>query len=305
MPLLVQTPNRRDLARKAPYPRYLNVLSRKETAVQRQLRRGGSGSYEREMQATLLGVAEAQAGRLVMYDVGAHIGYYSAMVAAVLHAAAPQIVAFEPTPATATLACELRNGNGLRYHVCKTAVSSATGTTQLYLSPKAESSNSLDHRFRTGSVPVDVPVTTIDHYIESGGPIPSFLKIDVETLEHEVLRGAMNTIIQARPYITCELLPSNNEERLRTALAWLEHLDYSFYQILPDWKWSRCSGRDVLKNIDGTWRDWLLVPGSLPTETQDLARRWNESLTACDRSTNVEVPPGKDVSAYLKKKWDS
>ena len=54
MPLLIKVPeNRAVLSATGPYPRALNMLGRRQTAVQRQLRRSGLAGYEPMTQATL------------------------------------------------------------------------------------------------------------------------------------------------------------------------------------------------------------------------------------------------------------
>ncbi|MEO9971915.1 MAG: hypothetical protein ABJG15_19120 [Hyphomonadaceae bacterium] len=99
MPLLAQTPkNSAFISKYGSYRKYINVLSRKETAVQRQIRRGGLGSYEAEFQAALMALCEQPSNRLVFYDVGAHIGIYSALIGVIFKQRSPAIFAFEPTP---------------------------------------------------------------------------------------------------------------------------------------------------------------------------------------------------------------
>ena len=77
MPLFIATP--RNDTSKHPYATHLNVLSRKQTAVQRALRRGGLANYEPLLQATLFSLCDSSNHRPVFYDVGSHIGLYSAL----------------------------------------------------------------------------------------------------------------------------------------------------------------------------------------------------------------------------------
>ncbi|MEK8171140.1 hypothetical protein NKH77_21310 [Streptomyces sp. M19] len=143
MPLAVTLPlNPDSLAAHGPYPRALNVLSRERTAVQRRLCRAGLAGYEPLTQATLLTLAQQAPEGTAVYDVGAHIGLYAALISAVCGPRGPRTYAFEPTPDTADLADEIRAYNGLGHEVVRTAVASAPGTAELYLSLKAESSNS-------------------------------------------------------------------------------------------------------------------------------------------------------------------
>lgn len=76
----------------------------------------------------------------------------------------------------------------------------------------------------------------------------SFIKIDVENFEYEVLLGAKETILRNRPYIILEIMGNtynpilNRDERVRQTIAMLEQLGYS------------------LKYIEGSWSDWLATP---------------------------------------------
>lgn len=76
----------------------------------------------------------------------------------------------------------------------------------------------------------------------------SFIKIDVENFEYEVLLGAEETIRRNRPYIILEIMGNvyqpipNREELVQKTLSMLRQLGYS------------------LTYIDGSWSDWLAVP---------------------------------------------
>ena len=164
MPMYVTLPrNHHVLDTRVPYRRALNVMDRKETAVQRQLRRGGLASYEPMTQATLLALVEVASTPCTFLDVGAHMGLYSAMVKSV-YGADVRVRAFEPTPNTAELARRLARVNDLDYEVVELALSSAPGEALLYISEKAETSNSLQAGFRESTEQVRVTVSTLDDY---------------------------------------------------------------------------------------------------------------------------------------------
>jgi len=300
MSLLIQTPHRPDIARRTPYRRYLNMLSRNETAVQRALRRGGSGQYETDMQATLLAVCEWLGPDCVFYDVGAHVGYYSAMAATLFKGVGIRVVAFEPTPDTANIARAIRSANGLDYEIIQAAVADVPGSVELFLSPKAETSNSLDGTFREGSVPVTVRAMTIDEYVAGGGPIPNFIKVDVETFEHAVLIGGMKTIADARPYLTCEILPTENFSAMAAVLDRLEDIGYRFYQISDAAQWMAHRAADVEPNLDSVLRDWLFLPQEMPTELPELIASWRSSLEQCDADTNIGVKSGSILKRTIR-----
>ena len=76
----------------------------------------------------------------------------------------------------------------------------------------------------------------------------SFIKIDVENFEYEVLFGAEQTIRRNRPYMIIEIMGNvyspipNREELVQKTIRMVEQMGYS------------------LKYIDGSWSDWLATP---------------------------------------------
>jgi FkbM family methyltransferase len=306
MPLIAQTPrNKKFLSNNDRYPRYINFLDRKKTAVQRQIRRGGLGSYESDFQSAFLSLCELQAGHFVVYDIGAHIGFYSALASCIFggRRGGPFILAFEPTPSTAKEAISLRDANGFVYQVLQVAVGASAGSTELFLSTKAETSNSMNPDFRPGSTPITVEVTTIDKVYSSGAPAPGIIKIDVETFETEVIRGAFHTILKTRPYITCEMLPSASKRDLKATLGMLDGLEYTFYQVTKEDEFQPRGVEDSLEAISSDDRDWIFAPSKLGDDFFEMKRNWSRALKDCETGTNVLVEGGVDCSKYLEKLW--
>ena len=75
---------------------YLNIVVGKSTAVQRALRREGLAAYEPPTVAAILAVMELQEPGFTFFDVGANVGLYSSLCAAMFDSG--RVVAFEPTP---------------------------------------------------------------------------------------------------------------------------------------------------------------------------------------------------------------
>ncbi|MEU4897546.1 FkbM family methyltransferase [Streptomyces sp. NPDC044780] len=235
MPLAITLPLNPDVLRSGgPYPRALNVLGRKQTAVRRQLRRAGLADYEPTTQATLLALVQQAPEGCAVYDIGAHIGLYSALISAVYGDGGPRAVAFEPTPETAALCRRIRDCNRLGFEVQQTALADEPGTAELHFSHTSESSNSLNPAHRKHTESVTVPVTTVDAFTGERGITPYLIKIDVETFEAAVLRGSYATIRRHRPWIVCELLPGTDHDALRTALTPLTAMDYGLHPITPE-----------------------------------------------------------------------
>ncbi|WP_432252400.1 FkbM family methyltransferase [Streptomyces sp. HNM1019] len=290
MPLAITLPLNPDvLEAGGPYPRALNVLSRKQTAVQRQLRRSGLAGYEPTTQATLLALAQQAPEGSAVYDIGAHIGLYSALISAVYgnDGRGPRTIAFEPTPETVALCRRIRECNRLGFEVQQTALADEPGTAELYFSHKSESSNSLNPAHRRHTESVTVPVTTVDAFTGERGLAPHLIKIDVETFEAAVLRGSYDTIRRHRPWIVCELLPGADHNALRTALAPLTAMDYGLHPITPEAPWHRYDETTYRSAVSGQCRDWLLAPRPLTPAFHRAVRRWLIAILACDETTNI------------------
>lgn len=293
MPLLIKTPRNRDVERQiGPYRQAINVLSRKETAVQRQLRRGGLAGYEPHTQAALLTACQLTPNRITFYDVGAHIGLYSALIGTVFAGVHARGFAFEPTPRTSAICHEVQQHNQLDYHVVQSAVSSTSGTATLHLSDRGESSNSLNPGFRQASEALTVEMTTLDQFAEQRRLLPTLIKIDVETHEAAVLEGALAVIEDARPWIVCEMLAKSDRDAVARVLTRVEQLGYSLYPITAEPPWRPCAAVDHRHLLRGSARDWLLAPRRLDTHFHLALLLWLQAIQECAEHTNVLIDPG-------------
>lgn len=302
--LIVRTPRNDEFINKfGTYQTHLNMHESRETAVQRQLRRGGLKSYEMDVQAAFYAFCEIQASRLVVYDIGAHIGLYSATITSIFRSINPYVIAFEPSPRTAVIAKNIRDANGLSYSVVEEAVSSQNGTMKLYISPVAETSNSLNPSFRKGDTSIDIPVTTIDQIYEKGTPPPTLVKVDVETLEYAVILGGLSTLVEHKPVIIAELLRASNRELTGAMLNALEWIGYEFHRIESSGALKKYPASEVMENLSGKYRDWVMTPGEVPPEFEAAFGRWQAALNECDETTNLLIKPGEDIPEDVLGDW--
>jgi FkbM family methyltransferase len=300
MPLIVKTPmNPRAIAECGTYSQRLNMLNRRETAVQRQLRRAGLAGYEPVTQATLLALMQRAPRRAAFFDIGSHIGLYSALVDTVFANRGARVFAFEPTPATANISRRLRQYNDLHFEVIQEALSAQPGTATLYLSDKAETSNSLnpDYRAHIGAVPVTV--STLDAFTARRRIDPSVIKIDVETNEPQVLAGGVGTIARARPAIICEVLGAADAVGLTPHVRMLDGLGYRSYPLTRSVPWKAVPPYEIGRlPADAECRDWLFLPRPLTRRLARDVRAWINAIDECDESTNLMVPAGEAPPAY-------
>ena len=149
----------------------------------------------------------------VFVDVGAHIGYYSALAADVMDGAG-RVYAFEPCPANFYLLQKNTSIYGNLIKAFGMAVGEKVCQGELYLS----SSNTGDHRLAQVADRQAIPVcvTTLDAALADVEKI-DLLKIDVQGSECQVMRGARE-IIGRSPNIkgiveySPELLPLAGEK---------------------------------------------------------------------------------------------
>lgn len=143
-------------------------------------------------------------------DIGANLGGYSIRLAQLVGPSG-QVHAFEPVPRTARL---------LRYNVERlapernvtvheAAVSDAGGTATLHLPIEGALENfytaGLGRREGVRTQPVTVRTVALDDWVAAAHGRISFVKIDTEGAEWNVLTGSRRVLREHRPVILCEV----------------------------------------------------------------------------------------------------
>lgn len=173
----------------------------------------------------------------VVFDVGAHVGIYS-LVASLANPAA-RIYAFEPLPQTRDrLLSNLARNSAANVEVSPCALGDAVGGATLYCAHRGiPMSSSLSREFMSRSIATPliaeaVDVTTIDEFCR-GREIPKIdlIKLDIEGLEPQAVRGMSRLLDHTRPDIFCEVLYNSGTD---TALAGLlAPLGYRIFALNP------------------------------------------------------------------------
>jgi FkbM family methyltransferase len=163
------------------------------------------GAYEPEICAVL---REQARDARVVYDIGAHVGYMSLLLADVA-AAGGKVIAFEPSPREADAVEGLIRCNGLEGRVTleRCAVSDADGEATFIVSDKSFTGilDSAPESRHEGDAAV-VPTVTLDGFVFGrGNPAPDFIKLDVESAEAMVIAGATRLLREVRPKMLIEL----------------------------------------------------------------------------------------------------
>jgi FkbM family methyltransferase len=170
-----------------------------------------NGSYEIETCRFMERVLE---NNNICYDIGANLGYHTLIMARKV--VGGRVFAFEPLYEAAAILERNLISNCLRNVILvKKAVTSKSGTISLGWNISidqaairwASDSNRLYQ-------PIVCDSTTIDDFIKAGNPPPTFIKIDVEGAEVDVLRGAIETLMQIRPSVMCETHGADNAAKV-------------------------------------------------------------------------------------------
>ena len=143
--------------------------------------------------------AAVRPGDLVI-DAGANIGAYTLFLAHLVGSRG-RVLAVEPAPLAAGRLRENVALNGLsQVEVVEAALGRSAGTASMTMT--SDVSNTLAP-IATSRAKRTVPVRPMDALVQG---TPSFVKLDVEGYEHEVLVGAPK-VLDARPILQIELTP--------------------------------------------------------------------------------------------------
>jgi len=158
--------------------------------------------YERELVAILSRILETG---MVFLDVGAHIGYFSAL-AGFLVGTTGQVHSFEADPdCFQRLALNCRMNSSI--HVHHAAITDRTGTQVFHRSCWAgESGWGSLFGEGAGRQTLEVPTTTLEDWWYEEAPWRiDFIKMDVEGAEYRALCGAAKVLRKARPMLFFEV----------------------------------------------------------------------------------------------------
>lgn len=194
---------------------YMNDCGGRDQVVA-AVNQGGWRGYEAPLPEVIAKLCKGW--KPVFLDVGANTGYYSLLAVA---AGATKVFAYEPVPSIHKIFADNIAESAMNQQITRydQGVGERKGSFTLYL-PEAghgliETSASLNKDFRaTHSAEFNVEVTTLDafgeaHAAELAGQ-QVLMKIDVETLEPQVIMGGSQFIQTHRPVIAIEILPGSD-----------------------------------------------------------------------------------------------
>ena len=163
---------------------------------------------------------EAEGGRAVVLDVGAHIGAFAAHAARM--GPGVTVFAFEPAPENFALLSRNVVRNGLsNVQVSQCAVSGVSGTRELHLTD-SPAEHSL-HIVKPGSHRLAVPSVTLADILDRHGlETVDLLKMDCEGAEYEILEAAIPDALGRVRRIAMEAHALDGSRTPRRLVALLE-----------------------------------------------------------------------------------
>lgn len=206
---------------------------------------GDEGFEWEKTSRDIWGRASKEAG--VILDIGANSGLYSLFAKA--HNPGAVVYAFEPQPNINAVLQKQNAINGFDIHCMQLALSNQQGELPFYnygegAFDKNTTAGSLNPEWRPEEQQhIIVPVTTLDDFLtkEGVGKV-DLIKIDVETLEPQVLEGYRELLKLHRPSILMEIQSKEIGGQIENML---EGLDYQFFIIKEG------EGMEKMKSLGG------------------------------------------------------
>jgi FkbM family methyltransferase len=120
------------------------------------------------------------------------------------------VILFEPNRSLNDFTSSLFNKNGFKnFKLENLCISDSINELDFYISENTYESSLIE--FKNHAKKIKVKCTSIDQYMscQKLSIIPKIIKIDVEGLEYEVIKGAKDLILSHEPSIFVEILPDS------------------------------------------------------------------------------------------------
>ena len=160
-----------------------------------------------------------------MFDIGANVGYYTILFSQL--ATRGRVFAFEPTATAAMLRANLRHNKVENAEIHEVALAATTGERE-------------DRIYRLWGTDGEVktwPFSSLDDFIDRHRiERVDCLKIDVDSFDFDVLRGAERTLADRNPVVVVELnhALARRNQSVGEALAWLARRGYRKALVLDN-----------------------------------------------------------------------
>jgi FkbM family methyltransferase len=178
----------------------------------------------------------------VVFDVGGNSGMYSLFFASKVGDSGT-VYTFEPNPLNQKEIHENVQLNQFKnITVFGIGLAASSGKATLTFNPLGRATGSFNEEIRSNLkrtqkkiCEISVDLDTIDNMVEQGlVKKPDFIKVDVEGLEMDVLKGAKNTLHDCEPELFIEVHGANVQHKMSNAkqlLNYLDKYDYSMFHV--------------------------------------------------------------------------
>lgn len=158
-------------------------------------------------------------------DVGGNLGFF-VLILNELVGNEGNIYSFEPSKRlNKKLAATIQNNNLKNVTIVNLALGESEGITSLHYNPRQSGLSSIVGNAESDSLTEEIKITTLDKFAENISGRVSFIKIDTEGYEPQVLKGAKELIKRDKPTIYIEL-GGDYQASSFEALQVLKDLDY-------------------------------------------------------------------------------
>ena len=169
----------------------------------------------------------------LVIEVGANMGVHTVPMARAL--GGRRLLALEPQPVIFQQLCANLALNGLmNVTALPYACGSRTGAVRIdtpdYLRPGNFGAASVGAAARATARETTVQCVRLDDLVPADGEAVGLIKIDVEGMELEVLRGARGILERDRPILYVE---NDREENSAALIGWLKEREYRLWWHLP------------------------------------------------------------------------
>jgi len=138
-------------------------------------------------------------------DVGGNLGFF-VLILNELVGVTGKIYSFEPSSMLKNkLTATIQINNIRNVTIVNLALGEKEGSTTLHYNPKQSGLSSIVSDFEKNSLSEEIKIITLDKFSENIPGRVSFIKIDTEGYEPQVLNGATELIIRDKPTIYIEL----------------------------------------------------------------------------------------------------
>lgn len=185
----------------------------------------------------------------VLYDVGAHLGFYAALSEHILKNG--EVHAFEANKKLcAYLEKNFKNNNSV--HISCNAVSNEVGEIDFFdATEEQDSSVSSRHNISDLNItPTKVSAISLDSYVDRGNRPPTIIKFDIEGGEHEAIIGAASVLKKYKPQIIIEIWGGKEGDMYsQKAVKKLKEFGYVAHKLTEDGFYEEKSTEDPVQAL--------------------------------------------------------